>query len=434
MAVVRPSNNIEVSKVLVFANENKIPVYVHGRGTAFKGSPRPKRANSIIISTDNFKNFSLNEEDFYFEVGAGVNQYDLEVRLEKAGYLLPINVGSKFSSTIGGAVAVNTIGHMVDACIGKIIDHVMGVQVVMPDGEIIETGTKSIRRPAGVDLTRFFVGSEGLFGIITNIRMRLIPLPNKAYAVGFFNTPEDTAKAFVKMYREKLPPPLYGELLGRNTAAAAFKLRGLGEPPGDMAIATTIGYSQSEADRQASEIVRVFNEENAVKAYVVESREEQVALWEARDFITSRLQKQEDEPRKLRAGGFEIGVPLSRLPDFFSYINSGPPNYPALKDNEVMFYGHLGASGPHVSWTILEDEPDVDKKRLKSLKEARLLEKELAVQWGGIGGEVGQTASRMSTWREKYGESAYKLLLSLKATVDPNNILNPGNIEGDGYE
>jgi glycolate oxidase len=432
IAVTKPNSNEDVSKIFRYANNNKIPVYLHGSGTSFKGAARPKRSESIIVDTGNFDLLEINEDDYYFEVGAGVNQYDLEIFLEKKGFLLPMNVGSKHGSTIGGAVSVNTIGHMVDSCIGKIIDYVMGVEVVLPNGNIIETGTKSIRRPAGIDLTRFFVGSEGLFGLITKMRIRLVPMPKKAYVAGFFSKPEEIAHAFMKIYKDGLPAPLYGELLGQNTAAAAFKERGLGEPPGDLAIATTIAFSQDEANRQANEIVKVFQDQNAIKAYVVESTEEQVALWDARDFITNRLQKQEGQPRKLRAGGFEVGVPLSRLADFFTYIKSGPPGYPALSENEVMFYGHVGASGPHVSWTVPEDTPA--EKRIQSIKEARRLEKEFTVKWEGIGGEVGQTASRISAWREKYGEDAYGLLSLLKTTLDPNNILNTGNLEGEGYE
>ena len=432
LVVVSPDNARDVSKVLQYANENRIPVYIHGSGTAFKGSPRPKRNHSIILNTHNLDSFELNESDYYFEVGPGFNQYDLEVLLEKRGYFLPMNIGSKHGSTIGGAIAINTIGHMVDACVGKIIDYVMGVQAVLPNGDILETGTKSIRRPAGIDLTRHFVGSEGLFGVITKIRIRLVPMPRKAYVAGYFKTPEDIAKAFMRIYAEKIPAPLYGELLGKNTAAAAFEQMGMGEPPGDLAIATTIASSHEEAERQARKIVDVFLMENAIKAYMVESEREQKALWDARDLITTRLQKVKGQERKLRAGGFEIGVPLSRLAEFFSYIKSGPPGYPALSKNEVMFYGHVGASGPHVSWTVSEGTPEIE--RIESIKEARLLEKELTVKWEGIGGEVGQTASRIKAWREKYGENAYNLMVTLKRAVDPNDILNPGNLEGEGYD
>lgn len=432
VAVVRPGSAQEVSQVIKYANENKIPVYIHGAGSAFKGSSRPKRPDSIILDTTRLDFFEMHEEDDYFEVGPGTNQYNLEKALADRGYLLPMNTGNKYAATVGGGIAVNTIGHMNDTCVGKIGDYVMGLEAVLPTGEIIETGTKSIRRPAGLDLTRFLVGGEGLFGVITRIRMRLVPMPKKSYVVGFFKELEDAAHAFQQIYKEKLAPPLYGELLGKDTAVPAFRARGLGEPPGHMALATTIASSQEEADHQAGEIARVFQAEHAIKAYVVKSAEEQVALWDARDFITNMRQREEGEPRKPRGGGFEMGVPLSRLADFFTYIKSGPPNYPTLKESTAWFYGHVSSSGPHVTWAMPVGTPRA--KELQAVKESRKLEKELTVEWGGIGGELGQTAGRISAWRAKYGEAAYQMAVSIKKAVDPNNILNPGNLEGEGYE
>ena len=134
-------------------------------------------------------------------------------------------------------------------------------------------------------------------------------------------------------------------------------------------------------------------------------------------FITNRLQKQEGKPRRLRAGGFEVGVPLSRLAEFFSYIKSGPPGYPALSESEVMFYGHVGASGPHVSWTVSEDTPA--EKRIQSIREARRLEKEFSVKWEGIGGEVGQTASRISAWRGKIRRECLRPLIHAQSDCGP---------------
>ena len=99
---------------MAYANRQKIPVYIRGSGTAFKGSPSPKVEGSIILNTQRLQSFEMHEEDLYYEVGAGVNQLELEERLRDLGYMLPLNVGSKFSATIGGAVAINTIGHMVD--------------------------------------------------------------------------------------------------------------------------------------------------------------------------------------------------------------------------------------------------------------------------------------------------------------------------------
>jgi glycolate oxidase len=429
--VVKPPSRQDVSKVVKYANEKKIPIYIHGAGTAFKGSPRPKRAGSILISTQALDSIELHEEDMYFEAGAGVNQYELEKLLLRHGYMLPTNIGSKFSSTIGGAVAINTIGHMVDICLGKIIDHVMGLEVVLPNGEMIETGTRSIRRPAGIDYTRFFAGTEGVFGIITKVRIRLLPALKRAYVVGFFPELIDIAHAFMRHYKEKLPPPLYGELLDKVACRAPFLLRGLGEPKGHMALAITIGHTKEDADRQAHEIVRIFRMERAVEARVVASAREQEDYWAARDNILNILQSPEGEEKLLLSGAVETAVPLSHLADAIEYIG-GRHGYENLREAKLFIYGHVGTCDLHGLWVTPASFPA--EKRMMCIKEARQLEGEINLRWGCASGEIGQTASRIPFLRKRYGEEAYSMLMGIKKTVDPNNILNPGNLEGEGYE
>lgn len=430
-AVVKPGSAQEVSKVVKYANERKIPIYTHGAGTAFKGSARPKRKGSIILSTERLNSCEFHEEDMYCEIGAGIIQYDLEKLLLERGYMLPMNMGSKFSATMGGAVAINTIGHMVDICLGKIIDYVMGVEAVLPNGEIIETGTRSIRRPAGIDYTRFFAGGEGLFGIITKIRLRLLPNFKKAFIAGFFAELTDIARAFVRVHREKLAPPLYGELLDKGAAAAPFRLRGLGEPKGHLALSITIAHTQEEADRQAKEIVRVFQAEKAIEARVITDPKEQEDYWEARDNILNIVQTPEGEENLVTAGAVEASMPLSHLPDFIDYVRTGH-SYPILHEAKLFIYGHVGTSDLHAMWVVPASYPP--EKRAQCIKAATLIEREINLKWGCASGEIGQTASRIPFFKERYGEAAYEMLVSMKRAVDPNNILNPGNLEGEGYE
>lgn len=431
LAVVKPTTTEGVSAVIKYANENKIPVYIHGAGTAFKGSPKPKRPGSILLSTQGLTSIEPHEEDMYYELGAGVNQYELEKALLSRGYMLPMTIGSKFAATIGGAVSINTIGHMVDICIGKIIDYVMGVEVVLPNGEIIETGTRSIRRPAGLDYTRFFVGSEGLFGVITKIRLRVIPDPKKAYIVGFFPELTDIARAFQRHYTEKLPPPLYGELLDSVAAEAPFKLRGLGEPKGHMGLAITISHTQEEADRQAEEMVRVFKAENAIDAFVATSKKEQTDYWEARDNILNILQASEGNDRLVMAGSVEAAVPLSHLVDVIKYLQTGH-TYSALKKAKLFIYGHVGTCDLHGMWVAPVSMPQ--EERMQIGKQAVQLEGDINLMWGCASGEIGQTGSRMPFFKKRYGMAAHAMLMNIKRAVDPNNILNPGNLEGEGYE
>jgi len=431
VAVVKPQSTRGVSEALRYANKNKIPIYIHGAGTAFKGSPKPKRPGSILLSTQGLTSIEEHEEDMYYELGAGVNLYKLEKLLLSRGYLLPMTIGSKFSSTIGGAVSINTVGHMVDICLGKIIDYVMGVEVVLPNGDIIETGTRSIRRPAGLDYTRFFVGAEGLFGVITKVRFRVIADRKKAYVVGFFPELTDVAHAFQRYYREKLPPPLYGEVLDKVAAEAPFRLRGLGEPKGHMALAITISYAQEEADRQAEEMVRVFKSENAIDAYVVTSKREQTDYWDARDNILNILQASEGDEKLVMAGALESSVPLSHLDDVLVYLQTGH-TYRALKEAKLFIYGHIGTCDLHGMWVAPVSMPQAE--RMQIAKEAVQLEGDVNLMWGCASGEVGQTASRMPFFKERYGMAAHTMLMNVKKAIDPNNILNPGNLEGEGYE
>lgn len=430
LVVVKPVSALDISKVVRYANQEKIPIYIHGAATAFKGSPRPKRPGSILLSMQGLTHVELHEEDMYFEAGAGANQYELEKLLQARGYMLPMNIGSKFSSTIGGAVAINTIGHMVDICLGKTIDHVMGLEVVLPSGEIIETGTRSIRRPAGIDYSRFFVGMEGLFGVITKVRIRLLPALNRGYVVGFFPELTDIARAFMRLYREKLPPPLYGELLDKVACEAPFVLRGLGKPPGHMGLAITIGHRQEEADLRAEEIVRVFKAEKAIEARVVVSEKEQEDYWAARDNILNILQTPEGEENLLLAGAVETAVPLSHLADVIDYL-AGGHGREALNEAKVFIYGHVGTCDLHGLWVTPASFPQ--DRRMECMRQAGLLEKEINIKWGCASGEIGQTASRIPFLKERYGEAAYAMLMNFKRTIDPNNILNPGNLEGEGY-
>jgi len=428
IAVVKPGSTEEVSRILKYANEVKIPVFIHGSGTSFIFSSRPKKKGSIVLSTTRLNEIKLNEDDMYVEVGAGVRNYDLERFLSKHGYMLPMNIGSKLISTIGGAVSVNTIGHMVDACVGKPADHILGLEVVLPTGEIIETGTKSLRRPAGVDLTKFFVGSEGLLGVITKIRMMLIPEKPRIFVIGYFSEEEGIGRAVSMLYKSKIPPPMYGEFLDYEGARQGFKLVGLEEPKGAVLLLTFIGDSQEEATIKAQKAINVLrNEKTYLDAYMVESREEQERVWHVRDYIINLIQLGEGG----NFIGIEVSSPLSRLAELISYLKTGiVSSLNILRDVPRYILGHVGATALHMMWVIPRDWSN-DKKK-EAYKEAFTIEKDVNIKFEGSCGETGLTAARIRFFKEKYGDAAYNTLLKIKRALDPNNILNPGNLEGEG--
>jgi len=282
--VVKPANTQEVSQILKYANEHRIPVVVHGSGTSLIGNARPKR-KGIVLSMSRINHIYVDEDYMYLKCGAGARCIDVKNELEKRGYFLPMYPGSLLSATIGGLIATNTIGHMVDSVYGRPINYVLGLEVVLPTGEILKTGTDSLRRPAGIDLTRFFVGSEGLFGVITEIKMALVRKPCMAYVMGVFKNLYDIGKAWMRVYREKIPLPIYGEFLDQKAAEHGFKMRGLEPPEGPISIATAVGDTEEAALNNASRIADVFKREGAIRVRILESKEEQEKIWGTRDFM-----------------------------------------------------------------------------------------------------------------------------------------------------
>ena len=425
--VVKPGSTEEVAKIMKYANKHRIPVVIHGSSTEFNAMSRPKRKGSILLSTSKLDFFDINENYMYFECGAGVICIDVTKALEKRGWILPLNPGSKMIATMGGLIATNTIGHMVDSSfVGRPVDHVMGLEVVLPTGEIVQTGTKSLRRPAGVDLTRFFAGTEGLFGIITKVRMRLLQSPKMVYAVASFEESEDVAHAFVDVYRKRAPIPLYGEFLDKSAAEAGFKMVGLEPPGGPIALAIATGRTIEEATQNAERLCTVFRGRKAIDAYIVEDKKLQDKIWGARDYVLHVVAES-----KGNWTAIEVAPALPYLAEALHYLkNEVPRTLIVLKDHEVITYGHLGACSLHGLWVIPREWPN-DKKR-EACREVFKVEKEMNLKYEGCGGELGQLAGRIPFFKEKYGEVGYAMVVKMKKLFDPNNILNPGNLEGEG--
>ncbi|MGA2464862.1 MAG: FAD-binding oxidoreductase [Thermodesulfobacteriota bacterium] len=420
-AVVRPGSTQEISKLMAYLNKKKVPVYVHGSGTSLGGHSRPKK-KGVVLSTNRLSWIDINEDYMFMECGGGTVCADLMKALDQKGYLLPMNPGSQLVATIGGFVSNDSIGHMIDVNYGRPSHHLLGLEVVLPTGEIIETGTKSLRRPAGIELTRFFASSEGLFGIITKVRMDLIKKPFMKYVVAYFKEPEFAAYSFMRMYREHIPLPLYGEFLGANTARVGFQSKGLEPPGGCVALATSIGKSQEEADANAEVVRSVFEKEKAFHSRVLEPGDEQQKIWAARE---STIHITQD---KGNGTTMEVVAAIPHLAEAMTEIHEVSKTMKVFKDTEIYTFGHLGALSLHGVFIIPNEWPD--KKKKAAVLEVMRVERRLNLKYEAAGGEWGQMAVRVPFFREKYGEKAYSLVKQMKRVFDPNNILNSGNVEG----
>jgi len=268
-AVVIPKSKYEISEILKLANAMRVPIFVRGSGTSFTGASR-YQTPGIVISTHRMSTIEVLEDYGFFECEPGCICQSVSREIEKRGYFLPLAPGSREIASMGGLIANNTSAHIVDASIGKPGDYVLGLEVVLPNGEVIETGTKGLRRPAGTDLTKLFVGGDGLLGIITKIRMRLVPSFEQAYGVAVYNDLKALARGVQRMYTERCPPPLFMEFMEEKTAKIGYKIKKMEPPGGSVILFVAIGTSKEEASQRANQLLGSLKAEKPVDTYRIE--------------------------------------------------------------------------------------------------------------------------------------------------------------------
>jgi glycolate oxidase len=421
-AVVRPANSQEVSWILRYANEKLIPVHVHGSGTSLVGLSRPK-AKGIVLDTGRMKAIRIYPERGYFEVEPGMHVAEVKKALAKHRAMLPVFPGSELVATIGGTIAVNTSAHGVDAALGKPGDFILGLEVVLPTGEVIQTGTESTRRPAGIDPTKFFIGSEGLLGVLTLLRMRLVPAPYFQPLVAYYKTTEDILQTVMEMYKRAIFPPLFFEFLDEKAAKIGYEAVGLPEPMGAVAMMRIHSWSKAGTEEQARNFLEFLKTGNPVEARIVTDPADWDKIW------SSRAEAGNYMYRLGMTFGSEISPRVDKLIDAFQEAKSVILNLDSYKDNEFISFGHIGAPTIHAyAFVRTKDIPNELKKAITL--EMREKSEELNVKYGGCGGEWGLTAQRVSFLKKKYEPELYELLLKLKQTLDPNDILNRGNLQG----
>lgn len=423
VAVAMPGSPEEISEILRLANEKKIPVFIRGSGTGLAGSSRP-HTPGIIVNTHRLNQFKFFEEDGFLECGPGCICADIQAELEKRNYFLPMAPGSRLIASIGGLVSNNTSGHLIDTCLGKPGDYILGLEVVLPNGDIIETGTKGLRRPAGTDLTKFFVGGDGLLGVITRVRLRLIPNLHKAFGFTVFERLSSLAKGVQRMYYEKRPVPLFIEFMDKNTSKIAFDIKGMTPPDGSLLFFVSVGTSERDASDNLRQVFESYKAEKPLVAEVIEDHETWEKLWSARELIGSYIQQQ----MKSYSLSSEVVSTLSRLPECMEDAMTFNAGLPVLSELPLFLLGHIGALTMHPVVPLPREWENA--KRRRAIEEKFQRETELNLKYGTCGGEWGQFSKRKDFFVKRYGEAAYKMVAALKRAVDPNNILNTGVLEG----
>ncbi len=417
-AVVRPGTTREVAAVLRVAGEHGIPVTPRGGGTGLSGGALPVRGG-IVLLMDRFNRIlAIDPRNNQAEVEPGVTTQRFQEELEKQGLFYPPDPSSRGTCQLGGNLAENAGGPRA-VKYGVTRDYVLGLEAVLPSGEVIHTGAAVLKNATGYNLTQLLIGSEGTLGVITRIRVRLLPLPRfRKVILAAFDSLEGATAAVAAVFQRGVTPSAM-EFMERAAVKAAEERQGKHFPNGEAAAQLLIevdGGHEGALTEEIMAIGAVMEEHGAVDVLLAEDHQKVADVWALRRGIGEAVKslsayKEEDTV-----------VPRAALPELVQGVKEISARYGIT----AICYGHAGDGNVHVN--ILKGSLS-DEAWEQTLDEAVREIFRLTVGLGGtISGEHGIGYSQKGYLPIALGETERRLMRAIKDVFDPKGILNPGKI------
>jgi glycolate dehydrogenase FAD-linked subunit len=412
-AVARPASAAEISQVLVLANQEGFPVVPRGAGTGMSGGSVPVHGGVVLSLERMNRIIEVDRENMLAVVEPGVVTGDLQREVESRGLFYPPDPASHQFCTMGGNVA-ECAGGLRAVKYGVTKDYVLGLEVVLPTGELITTGARTAKSVAGYDLTKLIVGSEGTLGVVTKIIVKLLPLPESVHTLtAFFSSVDDAARAASKVLASGILPRAL-EFIDHAAlrAVEGYLKEDLSGGATAMLIAEVDGPEEITA-RESSRIADIMAAGGATRVNRADSPPERERLWKARRSISPALYT--IKPKKVNE---DIVVPRSKITDILREVGEIANRYGIL----IVNFGHAGDGNIHTN--IMVDEEDMPKAE-EAAKEIFAATLRLG---GSITGEHGVGISKAPYLSMELKPDALAAMKRIKDALDPNNILNPGKI------
>ena len=413
-AVIFPETNEEVSTILKLCNERKIPLVPFGTGTSLEGNVVGIEEGITISLEKMNKILSVNVEDFDCRVQANVTREQLNEHLREDGVFFPIDPGA--NAAIGGMAATSASGTMA-VKYGTMRTVITGLTVVLPNGDIINTGGRTKKTSAGYNLTNLFIGSEGTLGVITEVQLRLSPIPESIMsAVCHFPTLEDAVKTAQETIQYGIPIARI-EMLNKDQMDISINYSKLK----DVNVEPTLFFEFHGSEISNKESIKVVeelsNNNKGSKFKWAADLEERNKLWQARWDVYYSVKALVNNGRVYST---DVCVPISRITECVKFAEV-EVNKIGLRAPMV---GHLGDGNFHV---LFPYDPN-DKEIYKKIREFsnKLIEKTLELK-GTITGEHGVGLHKKSYLLKEHPDNI-PLMKTIKRSIDPNNIMNPGKI------
>jgi glycolate oxidase len=414
--VIRPNSAQEISEILKLANDNHIPVYPRGAASGLTGGAVPLHGGIALDVTRMNRIIEIDEANLMATVEPGVVIADFQNEVEKHGLFYPPDPASNKFATMGGSVA-ECSGGLRGIKYGVTKDYIMALEVILPTGEIIHTGTKTLKSVTGYDLTKLFVGSEGTLGIFTKIVVKLIPPPEKIETIrAYFSSIKDAADTVSAIISAKIVPRAL-EFVDEECVKAVSIYIGFSVPEGTKALLLIeVDGSAETVLKDAQKIIEICKNNNTFEVEKAETEEEKDSLWAIRRSISPALYA-------ISSGKVseDICVPRSKVTQMLESIGEIGKKY----NFRIANFGHAGDGNIHVNILTEPSIPGELERAEQAVKE--IFEKVVELD-GTLSGEHGVGNTKSKYLSLEIGPREMKLMQDIKNLFDPNEILNPGKI------
>ncbi len=418
-AVIFPESRDEISKIMRLASSEGFPVIARGAGSGFVGGSLATHGGLILSTKRLNKILEIDKDNMVAVVEPGVITGHLQYDVEAMGLFYPPDPSSLKFCTLGGNIAMGSGGPQA-VKYGVTRDYVLGLEVVLPTGEVITTGTRAAKGVVGYDLTRLFVGSEGTLGIVTKAILKLIPMPiSKVTLYVEFPDTTQAAKAVSDIMASGRTPATLEFI---DHSALKCVREALSEPLNEeigAILLIEVHGSASVSKEDSEKIIDLCKQNGSLRVKKTRNKKEANGLWEARRAISPSLFKL--GTKKINE---DIVVERSNIPELIERLKAVSEKYELTMAN----FGHAGDGNIHVNIMLQGGDIDEEARAEKAVREVF----QIALELGGtISGEHGIGISKQPYLRMELSEKEVELMKGIKKVFDPQNVLNPGKIFPD---
>ena len=424
VAVIAGSTE-DVCAVMRYAHDRGIPVTPRGAATG-QAAGAAALLGGITLSLNGMNRvLEIDVPNMQVFCEPGVVHAQLNERLAPYRLIFPPDPGSSRMATVGGMASTNAHG-MRAVKYGPTSAWVLGLTVVLPDGQLVETGSVGSRAKqssAGLELTKLFVGAEGTLGVITGLRLKLMPIPPaRAIVLGLFDVLENAGRSVQEVFGAGISPSAI-EILDQRCIRAVNLFRpGMDLPEVEAMLLFEVDGNVPGVRHDAEQIVELLRPLARDVAWSDEPKRI-TALWEARSLVGAAVGTLRPGSNRAYCGE-DICVPVARIPETLRAIQ----DISARHRIPIATYGHIGGGGLHPGHLIDGRDPDEIRRVLLVADEIH----ELALRMGGTTtGEHGVGAARAAYMPREHGP-ALDVMRRIKHALDPKNVMNPGTIFPDG--